>query len=122
MVSNRLRSNLWRKVNSSKVTVDEHGVEPAEIAIDEPGVQKSGPIRIDNTPARLSVNMTIERQTPKRDFGDRMKAGLETAGSILASSKIAFSEGKYETFGHARSAEVMARGDLRMLPEYDKRK
>ena len=43
----------------------------------------TGPIRIDNTPARLSTNMTIERQTPKRDFGDRMKAGLETAGGML---------------------------------------
>lgn len=123
MVSKQTQgATFGEKVNSSKVTVDEHGVEPAEIAIDEPGVQKSGPIRIDNTPARLSTNMTIERQTPKRDFGDRMKAGLETAGSILASSKIAFSEGKYgEAFGHARSAEVMARGDLRMLSEYDKK-
>ncbi|MGI8925859.1 MAG: hypothetical protein ACR2HN_04340 [Tepidiformaceae bacterium] len=27
---------------------------------------------------RLSTNMTIERQTPKRDFGDRMEAGVET--------------------------------------------
>ncbi len=42
------------------------------------------PTRIDSTPARLSTNMTIERQTPKRDFGDRMKAGLETAGGVLA--------------------------------------
>lgn len=33
---------------------------------------------------RLSTNLTIERQTPKRDFGDRMKAGLETAGGVLA--------------------------------------
>lgn len=43
----------------------------------------SGPIRIDNTPARLSTNMSIERQTPKLDFGDRMKAGLQTAGGML---------------------------------------
>ena len=42
------------------------------------------PTRIDSTPARLSTNMSIERQTPKRDFGDRMKAGLETAGGVLA--------------------------------------
>lgn len=42
------------------------------------------PTRIDSTPARLSTNLTIERQTPKRDFGDRMKAGLETAGGVLA--------------------------------------
>ena len=44
----------------------------------------TGPIRLDPTPARISTNMTIERQTPKRDFGDRMKAGLETAGGALA--------------------------------------
>lgn len=43
----------------------------------------TGPIRIDSTPARISTNMSIERQTPKRDFGDRMKAGLETAGGML---------------------------------------
>ena len=32
--------------------------------------------RIDSTPARISTNMTIARQTPKMSFGDRMKAGL----------------------------------------------
>ncbi len=41
------------------------------------------PTRIDSTPARLSTNLSIDRQTPKRDFGDRMKAGLETAGGLL---------------------------------------
>jgi hypothetical protein len=44
----------------------------------------TGPNRIDSTPARISTNMTIERQTPKRDFGDRMKAGLDTVGGTLA--------------------------------------
>ncbi len=109
---------------SGGVTVDEHGVEPAGmaideagtrkvkpgIAIDESGVQKTGPIRIDNTPARISTNMTIERQTPKRDFGDRMKAGLETAAGALANGKAAFAAGKFgEAFGQARAAEVKAR-------------
>lgn len=141
---------------SGVVTVDEHGVEPAGmtideagtskvkpakpgIAIDEEGVQQGvksprdsatgqstgkressgatsdtsagkGPIRIDSTPARISTNMTIERQTPKRDFGDRMKAGLEQAGGMLANGKAAFVAGKFgEAFGQARAAEVKAR-------------
>lgn len=128
-----------------KVTVDEHGVEPAGISIDEPGAsrpkggkagiaidepgvqvngkvradsdasagkgsERTGPIRIDSTPARISTNMTIERQTPKRDFGDRMKAGLDQAGGMLANGKAAFAAGKFgEAFGQARAAEVKAR-------------
>lgn len=118
---------------------DEYGIEPAGIAIDESGVhrsvlkgtkdvdnqaaEKTGPIRIDSTPARISTNMTIERQTPKRDFGDRMKAVLDTAGSMLANAgsrlalaKTAFAEGKFgEAFGEARAAEVIARNGLRIL-------
>ena len=85
--------------------------------------EKTGPIRIDSTPARISTNLTIERQTPKRDFGDRMKAGLETAGGILANGKThlvlakkAFTEEKFgEAFGEARSAEVLAKNGLRIL-------
>ncbi len=50
-------------------------------------VQKTGPVRLDSTPARISTNMTIERQTPKKDFGDRMKSGLDTAGGNLANTK-----------------------------------
>lgn len=77
---------------------------------------KTGPIRIDSTPARISTNMTIERQTPKQDFGDRMKAGLETAGGMLANGKARLIEAKSvyaakkfgEAFGQARSAEVLA--------------
>jgi hypothetical protein len=62
--------------------------EPAGIAIGDPGVNgnltddpggggatpdlaASGPIRLDPTPARLSTNLSTERQTPSRDFGDR---------------------------------------------------
>jgi hypothetical protein len=40
--------------------------------------------RIDPTPVRISNNLTIERQTPKRDFGDRLKAGLDTAAGAIA--------------------------------------
>ena len=40
--------------------------------------------RIDATPLRISTNLTIQRQTPKLDFGDRMKAGLETGADGIA--------------------------------------
>src|SRR5258706_7171277 len=42
------------------------------------------PNRIDQTPLRISNNLTIQRQTPKTDFGDRMKAGLDTAAGVVA--------------------------------------
>lgn len=40
--------------------------------------------RIDPTPLRISNNVTIARQTPKTDFGDRMKSGLDTAVGVVA--------------------------------------
>lgn len=40
--------------------------------------------RIDPTPARISNTPTIERQTPKRDFGDRVKVGLDQATGAIA--------------------------------------
>ena len=40
--------------------------------------------RIDNTPARLSTNLSVDRQTPKTDFGTRVKAGLDTAAGAVA--------------------------------------
>jgi hypothetical protein len=40
--------------------------------------------RIDPTPARISTNLSIERQTPKTDFGTRVKAGLDTAAGAVA--------------------------------------
>jgi hypothetical protein len=43
-----------------------------------------GPNRIDPTPVRISTNLNVERQTPKTDFGDRLKAGMETAGHAVA--------------------------------------
>lgn len=73
-------------------------------------------VKIESTPARISTNMTIERQTPKRDFGDRMKAGLDTAAGVLANAKTAYAEGKFgEAFGQARSAEVLTRNTLRFV-------
>lgn len=42
--------------------------------------------RIDPTgsPGRLSTNLSVGRQTPKSDFGDRVKAGLDTAAGAVA--------------------------------------
>ncbi|MEK7452869.1 MAG: Kazal-type serine protease inhibitor domain-containing protein [Patescibacteria group bacterium] len=62
---------------------------------------------------------SIERQTPKRDFGDRMKAGLEQAGGMLAQGKRAFEDSKFgEAFGKARSVQVMIRNERRAIAEY----
>ncbi len=110
--------------NSGKIVGTGEGA--SGVAVNEEGSassEKTGPIRIDPTPARISTNMTIERQTPKTDFGDRMKAGLDQAGGMLANAKAhllraktAFAEGKYgEAFGQARSAEVFARNGLREI-------
>lgn len=41
--------------------------------------------RIDSTPVRISTNLTVDRQTPKSDFGDRLAAGLQTVGGAIAS-------------------------------------
>lgn len=40
--------------------------------------------RIDPTPVRLSTNLSVDRQTPKTGFGDRLKAGMDTAASTVA--------------------------------------
>ncbi|MDO8483282.1 MAG: DUF5667 domain-containing protein [bacterium] len=113
----------------AEFAINEPGVPNAKLAIKTKGTsagiavneedgsdQKTGPVRLDPTPARISTNVTSERQTPKRDFGDRMKAGLETAGGMLANGKTFFAEGKFgEAFGQARAAEVLARNISRML-------
>ena len=63
--------------------------------------------------AEISEDTATERQTPKRDFGDMMKAGLEMAGGMLAKAKTAFADGKFgEAFGQARAAEVAARNAI----------
>ncbi|MBL8917704.1 MAG: hypothetical protein JNJ54_02495 [Myxococcaceae bacterium] len=41
--------------------------------------------RIDSTPARISTNFTVSKQTQGVDFGQRMQAGLANAGNALAS-------------------------------------
>jgi len=40
--------------------------------------------RIDPTPARISTNLSVDRQTPKTDYGTRVKAGLDTAAGAVA--------------------------------------
>jgi hypothetical protein len=42
------------------------------------------PNRIDQTPVRMSTNLDVGRQTPKTDFGDRIKAGLDTTAGVVA--------------------------------------
>jgi len=44
----------------------------------------NGPNRIDPTPVRLSTNFSIDRQTPKTDFGDRLNAGINNAAGAVA--------------------------------------
>lgn len=48
------------------------------------------PNRIDPTPVRLSTNLSVDRQTPKTDFGDRLKSGLDsTAGAVAQGAAVA---------------------------------
>lgn len=106
-------TNIEEKA-AAQIDRAETAIKELESALAE--FAKTGPIRIDSTPARISTNLTIERQTPKRDFGDRMKAGLETAGGMLANGKMAFAEGKFgEAFGIARAAEVHVLNTSRVL-------
>jgi len=117
-----IKEKAAEQIRRAEAAISELKSELAGFAINEPGVpnEKTGPIRIDSTPARISTNLTIERQTPKRDFGDRMKIGLEMASGMLANAKTAFANGKFgEAFGQARSAEVLAMGALRKLKLYN---
>ncbi len=41
--------------------------------------------RIDSTPARISTNFTVGKQTQGASFGERVQAGLHQAGSAIAS-------------------------------------
>lgn len=41
--------------------------------------------RINMTPARISTNLTIGRQTPDNSFGQKVKTGLENTANALAS-------------------------------------
>ncbi|HZX01227.1 MAG TPA: Kazal-type serine protease inhibitor domain-containing protein [Candidatus Paceibacterota bacterium] len=119
-----IKEKAEEQIKRAEKAIGELESELAGITIDESGTrrvvirpnEKTGPIRLDPTPARISTNTTVERQTPKTDFGDRMKAGLDMAGGMLANAKTAFADGKFgEAFGQARAAEVLARNGLRKI-------
>ncbi len=40
--------------------------------------------RIDSTPARISTNLTVGKQTQQSSFGERVQSGLQQTGSALA--------------------------------------
>lgn len=46
---------------------------------------KSGINRIDSTPARISTNMTVPKQTQGATFGEKVQSGLASTGAALAS-------------------------------------
>jgi hypothetical protein len=48
-------------------------------------MNQGNPNRIDSTPVRISTNLTVDRQTPKMDFGDRLASGLQSVGGAIAS-------------------------------------
>ncbi len=70
----------------------------------------SNGIRLDPTPARISTNMSIERQTPKRDFGDRVKVGLDQVGGTIANGAAVV--GGFLPGGAIVSAAVSSVGQL----------
>ena len=50
---------------------------------------QNGPNRIDPTPLRMSTNLSVDRQTPKTDFGERIKAGVSaTAGALVGGAAV----------------------------------
>lgn len=55
--------------------------------------QQKGRINtVSNTmPSRISMNVTVARQTPNTSFGQKLTAGLSTAGSAVANGAPAVS-------------------------------
>ncbi|MGB7655409.1 MAG: hypothetical protein WBL74_08000 [Novosphingobium sp.] len=45
---------------------------------------RSGITRIDSTPARISTNMTVGKQTQGSSFGEKVQGGLQSGGSVVA--------------------------------------
>ena len=60
---------------------------------------RAGINRIDSTPARISTNLTVGRQTPSQSFGERCAAGQCAAGGLV---EMTFSGGqmKHTKTGH----------------------
>ena len=109
-----IEQKAGEQIKRAEIAISALESELAEFAINEPGVPNNkSAINANESDAS---NTTIERQTPKRDFGDRIKAGLETAAGILINGKVFFTEGKFgEAFGQARAAEVIAINQSRVL-------
>jgi hypothetical protein len=42
------------------------------------------PINPNGSSVRMSTNLSIDRQTPKTDFGNRVKSGMDTAANAVA--------------------------------------
>ena len=63
-------------------------VAPISQALDDQDLDRvvGGTVRLDATPARVSTNLSIQRQTLKNDFGSMMAAGLSggTAAGLAA--------------------------------------
>ncbi|MFA6249005.1 MAG: hypothetical protein WC615_18835 [Mucilaginibacter sp.] len=52
--------------------------------------QKGGINTVNNSmPSRISMNVTVARQTPNTSFGEKVNAGLSTAGSAIATGAAA---------------------------------
>ncbi|MBA4161187.1 MAG: hypothetical protein C0515_03695 [Novosphingobium sp.] len=58
----------------------------------------AGARKIDQTPARISTNVTVPKQTQGATFGERVKSGLDNAGSV----RVTFTGGqmKHTKTGH----------------------
>ncbi len=85
----------------------------AGIAIDESGVQRSVSIPL---PSGVGAKVAKESIGMMRVDNTLVKAGLETAGEMLAQAKTAFARGLFgEAFVKARVAEVHARNGVRII-------
>lgn len=105
-------------INELKSKLEKSAINYVDASNEKTESEKLEPTRVST-----DTNITIERQTPKRDFGNKVKAGLDHANGMLAnannhllSATRNFANGKFgEAFGQARSAEVLARNGLRFL-------
>lgn len=96
------------QITNAETAISELQSEFEKFAINEPGV---------------SNNNGEERQTPKRDFGDKIKSKLNNVESIIekanehvVEARADFADTKFgEAFGKAISAEILARKGLKII-------
>jgi hypothetical protein len=69
-----------RRSNAAPVTGDDPAEDRMKAGLDTAGGA------LASGASREAAEESSTRQTPKRDFGDRMKAGLETAGEAAEES------------------------------------